>query len=129
MSKFFTYEERLKIESYLKEQMSFGEIGRLLEKDRTTIAKEIKKHSYEKKSGCPGWPYNACKRRNSCKKKDVCMRDECKRKSCAYCKLCPYCNDRCPDFEEEICAAKFKPPYVCNGCTQLDKCSLKKTVL
>lgn len=128
MSKFLTYEERLKIESYLKEQRSFGEIGRLLKKDRTTIAKEIKKHSYEKKSGYPGWPYNACKHRNNCKKKDICMRDECKRKSSTYCKLCPYCNNRCPDFREETCTTKIKPPYVCNGCRQLDKCSLKKFV-
>jgi len=128
MSKFLTYEERLKIDAALKDAKSFGEIGRLLEKDRTTIAKEIKKHSYERKSGYPGWPYNACRHRANCKFKDICKRDQCKRKTSAFCRLCPYCNGRCSSFEEEICTSRFKPPYVCNGCNQLDKCSLKKSV-
>ena len=48
MSKYLTYEERLQIEAGLKENLSFGAIGRQIGKDRTTIAKEIKKHSREK---------------------------------------------------------------------------------
>jgi IS30 family transposase len=63
MSKFLSYEERLSIASGLKENLSFGQIGKTLGKDRTTIAKEIKKHSYERKSGSPGWSYNACRHR------------------------------------------------------------------
>ena len=43
MSKYLTYEERLEIEAGLKQNLSFGEIGRQIGKDRTTIAKEIKK--------------------------------------------------------------------------------------
>jgi len=128
MSKYLTYEERLEIEAGLKQNLSFGEIGRRIGKDRTTIAKEIKKHSYEKKSGYSVWPYNACKHRGSCKLKDICGRDQCRRPSTAYCKLCSYCNDFCPDFEEEVCSCRFKPPYACNGCGQYHKCTLKKTV-
>ena len=51
MSKFLTYEDRLVIAQLLQENVSFGVIGKKLGKDRTTIAKEIKKHSYDKKSG------------------------------------------------------------------------------
>jgi transposase, IS30 family len=128
MSKYLTYEERLAIEAGLKENLSFGTIAKKLEKDRTTIAKEIKKHSHEKKSGYSGWSYNACRHRANCKAKNVCVDTDCKRPSAPFCKLCCYCNDHCPDFEEEICSGRFKPPYVCNGCGQLSKCTLKKTV-
>ncbi|AOT72474.1 IS30 family transposase [Geosporobacter ferrireducens] len=128
MSKYLTYEERLEIEAGLKQNLSFGEIGRQIGKDRTTIAKEIKKHSNERKSGYSGWPYNACRHRSGCKLKAVCAKDQCRRPATAYCKLCSYCNDLCPDFEEEVCSYRFKPPYVCNGCTQYSKCTLKKTI-
>ena len=72
MTKFLTYEDRLEIAASLKENRSFGEIGKRLGKDRTTIAKEIKKYSYERKSGYSGWPYNACRLRASCKSKNLC---------------------------------------------------------
>lgn len=128
MSKYLTYEERLEIQEGLKQSLSFGAIGRKICKDRTTIAKEIKKHSYEKKSGYSGWPYNACKHRGGCKLRDICGKSQCRRPSNTYCKLCNYCNDSCPDFEEEICSCRFKPPFVCNGCVQYLKCTLKKAV-
>ncbi len=34
----------------------------------------------------------------------------------------------CEHFEEEICTHRFKPPYVCNGCSEVKKCTLTKTV-
>jgi transposase, IS30 family len=126
MSKYLTYEERLEIGAGLKQNLSFGDIGRQIGKDRTTIAKEIKKHSYEKKSGYSGWSYNACKHRSGCKLQDIC--GYCRRPSTPSCKLCSHCNDSCPDFEEEVCSCRFKPPYVCNGCGQYNKCTLKKVV-
>lgn len=38
--------------------------------DRATIAKEIKKYFYDKKSGRPGYLYNLCKFRATCKAKN-----------------------------------------------------------
>lgn len=32
------------------------------------------------------------------------------------------------DFAEDICSVKTKPPYVCNGCSQLSKCTLLKRI-
>ena len=61
MSKFLSYEDRMIIAQRLQENASFGAIGKELGKDRTTISKEIKKYSYDKKSGRPGYPYNPCK--------------------------------------------------------------------
>lgn len=51
MSKYLTFDERLEIQKGLKYQMSFGEIAKFIGKDRTTVAKEIKRYSYEQKTG------------------------------------------------------------------------------
>ena len=128
MTKYLTYEERLEIQAGLKESLSFGAIARNLGKDRTTVSKEIKRHSYEKKSGYSGFSYNACRHRASCKIKDICGKGNCRKISVYFCKLCAYCNDMCPDFKEEVCTSMFKPPYVCNGCTQFNKCTLRKLI-
>lgn len=125
MSKFLTYEERLMIAQGLKEHKSFGAIGTLIGKDRTTVAKEIKRHSFEKKSGRPGYPFNACLHRTTCKAKRICG-SACSHESAYKCSICPQCNELCGQFEEEVCTMRFKPPYVCNGCQILDQCTLKK---
>jgi len=127
MSKFFTYEERLELQKFLKESLSFKEISRRLDKNPTTISREIRKYSSEVATGYPGYPYNACKKRFNCRAKDVCGKN-CIRKSAIYCKLCQCCNDNCPDFILEICTARFRVPYVCNGCETLGKCSLLKNI-
>ncbi len=126
MSKFFTYEERLDLQKYLKECLSFKEISRRLGKNPTTISREIRKYSSEVATGHPGFPFNSCTKRFNCKIKDVCGKS-CTRKSPTYCKLCSTCNTTCADFIEEICTARFRIPYVCNGCETLSKCSLLKT--
>lgn len=127
MSKFFTYEERLNLQKYLKESCSFKEIGRRLDKNPTTISREVRKHLSEVATGYPGFPYNACRSRFNCRKKGICGK-ECTRASAIYCKLCPKCNDNCVDFIKEICTARFRVPYVCNGCEQIGKCSLLKSI-
>jgi IS30 family transposase len=80
MSKFFTYEERLELQKYLKENLSFKEISRRLHKNPTTISREVRKHSSEIATGYPGFPFNACKNRFNCRLKKVCGK-ECSRKS------------------------------------------------
>src|SRR5665648_259346 len=126
MSKFFTYEERLTLQKYLKEGQSFKEIARRLDKNPTTISREVRKHLSKVATGKPGFPYNACRNRFSCRKKGLCGK-ECTKHSAAYCKLCQKCNDNCPDFIEEICTA-IRVPYVCNGCEQIGKCTLLKNL-
>lgn len=118
MSKFLSYEDRMVIAQRLQENASFGTIGKELGKDRTTIAKEIKKYSYEKKTGRPGYPYNPCEFRTTCKAKKLCGTN-CTHPSAYKCSLCSECALHCPDFAEDICSIKTKPPYVCNGCRQL----------
>ena len=127
MSKFLSYEDRLIIAKRLQENASFGAIGKELGRDRTTIAKEVKKYSYDKKSGRPGYPYNPCKFRAACKAKKICGK-ACTHPSAYKCSLCFECTLHCKDFEEEICSVKTKPPYVCNGCSELPKCTLLKRI-
>ena len=125
MSKFFTYEERLELQKFLKESLSFKGISRKLDKNPTTISREVRKYRSEVATGYPGFPYNACKNRFNCRMKKVCGK-ECSRKSDVYCKLCASCNDNCVEFIAEICTARFRVPYVCNGCETLRKCTLLK---
>lgn len=127
MSKFSTYEERLNLQKYLKESLSFKEIGRRLDKDSTTISREIRKHLSAVATSYPGFPYNACKNRFNCRKKGICGK-ECTRSSAVYCKLCQKCNNSCQDFIEEFCTARFRVPYVCNDCEQIGKCTLLKNI-
>lgn len=124
MSKHLTLTERKDIELYLKEGKSFKEIGRLLEKDCTTISKEIRYHYIERKSGAWGQAYNACVQRFGCEKSLLCHNPDCKMKKCHY---CDKCNNFCKSFIEEKCRKLEKPPYVCNGCTNLKKCTLRKS--
>jgi len=127
MSKFFTYEDRLELQKYLKESLSFKEISRRLNKNPSTISREVRKYSSEIATGHPGYPYNACKNRFNCRNKDVCGTN-CTKKSITYCKLCQLCNAHCSDFILEICTARFRTPYVCNGCDTRGKCSLLKNI-
>ena len=125
MSKFLTFEDRLTIEKGLRENQSFGAIAKELHKDRTTIAKEIKKYAFDLKSGYSSYPYNACAHRVTCKQKKICGSECTRQNSQVKCSCCNKCNDRCADFLEETCQGRFKPPYVCNACSQYGKCTLK----
>jgi IS30 family transposase len=127
MSKFFTYEERLDLQKFLKDSLSFKEISRRLGKNPTTISREVRKYSSEIATGYPGFPFNSCKNRFNCRKKEVCG-NNCTRKSAQYCKLCSSCNSNCNEYIEEICTARFRVPYVCNGCETISKCSLLKNI-
>lgn len=127
MSNFFTYEERLELQKYLKKSLSFKEISCKLDKNPTTISREVRKYCSEVATGYPGFPFNSCKNRFNCRMKKVCGK-ECSRKSDIYCKLCTSCNDNCSQFVEEICTARFRVPYVCNGCETIGKCTLLKNI-
>lgn len=129
MAKFLNYEDRLEIESGLKEHLSFTEFGEKLGRDRTTIAKEIKSYSVEHCTGYGSFPHNICKHRKGCRRKKVCGVNDCKHPLVTSCKQCEnICNRYCEDFEEEVCMHRFKPPYVCNGCKEVKKCTLTKTI-
>lgn len=127
MFNYITYEERMEIENCLHNGKSFGQIAKELGKDRSTISREIRKHSVIERTGYGANGYNACTHREECTKVHVCSGD-CHRQALKYCKLCNCCNDNCLEFEEQVCVTRFKPPYVCNSCSEKNRCTLEKTM-
>lgn len=102
-------EDRQKIQIGLNNNLSFKEIGRQINKDCTTVSREIRNHYVTKNTGCFGKSFNNCINRTKCPF------------NTKYCKL-----NNCSEFQEEICAKLSKPPYVCNGCSSKQRCSLSK---
>ena len=68
MSHYITYEERMEIENGLHNGKSFGQIAKELGKDRSTISREVRKHSLIERSGYGANGYNACAHRDNCTK-------------------------------------------------------------
>lgn len=129
MAQFLKYDDRLEIEKGLKEYLSFAEIGRRLGRDRTTISKEIRNYAVTQCTGSGSYPHNTCKFRRNCRKRTVCGTGNCQYPIAPICRQCTYgCNRYCMNYEEELCICRVRPPYVCNGCGELPKCTLTKTL-
>lgn len=92
------------IEEKLDEGMSFTQISKVIHKSRTTISREITKHSFNKPSN------------NKAAFKCI-HKLECKKFNCSIFKEC---------YEEEKCPILHKPPFVCNGCKRKAACQLTK---
>lgn len=122
--KHLSLSERIKIEELLNKTCSFKAISRELNRDCTTIAKEVKKHITFKKIGSYGQAFNNCKNNLKCNRSRLCKSMDCKYR---YCKLCAFCFKFCNDFQEEKCLKLLKPPYVCNGCNKRKNCRLEKS--
>ena len=124
--KHLTLESRIIIETKLNEGESFKAIGRLLNKDCTTISKEVKNHISFEKSGAYGKAFNDCLLafQHECFAQRVCQ--ECTSRKNRLCWSCGKCSSSCSLYEKYVCPKLSKPPYVCNGCSQRNKCSLEK---
>lgn len=121
-----TQEERNIIEQRLISKESFKCIGRELDKDPTTIAKEVKNHIQFRRIGCYGRPFNDCLHRRGCPVKHLCDKPKCNR-NCCFCSSLS-CSSLCPDYHQGICSKLSKPPYVCNGCEDKNSCTLEKRI-
>ncbi len=127
MSNYTTIEERLEIEVMLAKGFSFAEISKHLSKSCSTISREVRRYAIKEKTGYSSVAFNCCQHRMTCEKTKVCGSSCPKRSPLRNCKHCGPCNDVCQDFKEEVCIARLKPPYVCNGCDELQRCTLEKT--
>ena len=125
INKHFTLSDRINIEHYLDNAYSFKDIGRELNRDCTTIAKEVKKHITLKKTGSYGKSFNNCLHRFDCKHSYLCDSPACKNR---YCRFCSRCTSVCQNFKEEKCIKLLKPPYICNGCGESKNCRLEKSL-
>jgi len=123
-NKHLTDDERLQIEIALKQRYSLKSIAYKLGKSTSTISREVRKHSIVSNKFAVHYPANRCINRRDCHRMQLCDdKPDCVRKRCA---TCSHCNDVCPAYEEEICFKLFDPPYVCNGCLDERRCTLRK---
>ena len=122
-SKHLTLSQRITIELGLNHNRSFKSIAAELNKDPSTISKEVRNHRQKVRSGAFGRSHNSCVHRFSCTYSSVCSKPNCYKN---YCRTCSYCNNSCSFYTEDICQTLSLPPYVCNGCNQRTRCSLFK---
>lgn len=124
--KHLTLDSRIIIETQLNNHNTFKGIAKILNKDCTTISKEIKNHLCFEKSGALGKAFNDCKLAHlrQCTINKVCK--ICEVRSYKPCWTCGRCAHSCPFYEKYICPKLLKPPYVCNGCAERYKCILEK---
>ena len=114
-------DERNIIEQELMKNTSFKDIATMLDKDPTTISKEVKKYRIRQEGQAIHINPNQCTRRFNCRRRNVCG-FSCNKE----CRKCNICNKVCNDFEEGICLRLKRAPYVCNGCSNKYKCKSTK---
>lgn len=119
-----TLEDRNIIEEELNQGSNFKEIANILNKDPSTISKEIRRNFTTVKPSTFNNSFNKCEHKRSCKLKNVCGKD------CdVFCKTCNKCNELCYNFKHELVCSKLnRPPYVCNGCLKRKNCRKDKFV-
>lgn len=120
-NKHLTLDERIFLEQELVKNTSFKRIAELLEKDPTTISKEIRKHRIRKEGQSIHVNFNHCAKRYNCHRKNVCSS-----KCTKECRHCNTCNKVCSDFVDGTCFRLTHAPYVCNGCSEKFGCRLTK---
>ena len=124
-NKHLTSDNRCTIQTMLGDKASFKQIAKTLDKDPSTISKEIRSHLVFRKIGGMNLHYNACVHRFNCTRSHLCSPCHAAR-NYKLCRRCNMCNAFCEDFQKEICSRLLKPPYVCNGCGKRNLCSLEK---
>lgn len=124
-NKHLTIEERTVIKAMLDEAASFKAIARRLNRDCTTISKEVRNHLIFQKTGCFGRSFNDCANRYNCPHSGLCSSPDCSYKRCFNCSRC---HLYCQDYFKEYCPALSKPPYVCNACKKRKRCTLEKHI-
>jgi len=112
--KHLTEKDRERISYLLGEGLRFSAIGKILDKDPTTISKEVRAHRYKKHGNkIPG---HMCKNADVCRRRHICPD---KKGTCSrLCKGCTLCTKNCDQFDPFLqeCCVENKAPYVCNGC-------------
>lgn len=127
MAKHLDLNDRIAIQSGLKEGKSIAAIANELNRNKATISREIRsKRLYHDFKDIPSiQARNACINRYQCKIKENCKSPTCFKRQ-KNCRLCGQCINFCDSFKEEKCPEHEIPPYVCNGCKKKPRCTLSK---
>lgn len=121
-NKHLTLDDRTYIQTGLNEGRSFRRIARSLDKDPSSISKEVRKNRTFTNVGAVGRIPNKCINRHDCSISGLCDKSRC----AAFCRSCNKCNKVCPEFKEDRCDLLSNHPYVCNSCKTRNACVLDK---
>ncbi|MCR5337470.1 MAG: IS30 family transposase [Lachnospiraceae bacterium] len=122
--KHLTLSDRTFIEQELVRGSSFKSIARVLNKDPSTISKEVKQRRNLIFDTYPVSRCRRCMNQKHCRERNVCPRKTCAA-SCRYChKTDPTLY--CTIFTPWKCDQLSRPPYVCNACHDYNKCTLHR---
>ena len=124
--KHLTLSDRIQIEKGLNNSLSFAEIGRQIQKDPTTVSKEVRRHTKVKEfNGYGNIPCQAnadvhfrCMLKHACGDMDCDL-------PCRQCRSFR-CSDICKEYRPQQCERLNKAPYVCNGCGKRVNCRMDK---
>ncbi len=113
-------DDRVRIETYLKEGQSVRYIADRLDRSPSTISREIKNHVKTVRPiscDCLNW--------RSCKRTKICGSSSCTKK----CKNCRYASKKCPDYTKAYCdsleTSKLK---ICNSCSKKSYCHYERYI-
>ena len=113
--KHLTLSERIIIEQGLNGGLAFAAIANKIDKDPSTISKEVRKHRTLKEHRRNYLPPR-CKLEDTCTITGLCP--HCHGK----CSECKKCLSVCKNYQPRSCGRLDKPPYVCNACKSLCSC-------
>lgn len=127
MAKHLELDDRIAIQTGLKEGKSISAIAKDLNRDKATVSREIKSRRYlvNFRDEATMRIRNACIHRYNCNIKNICKSQICYYHK-KYCRLCGKCVEFCESFKEEHCSKLEVSPYVCNGCSKKPRCTLSK---
>lgn len=100
-NKHLTADNRSTIQTMLNHKATFKAIADTLNKDPSTISKEIRSHLVFRRIGGMHINYNSCALRFQCQKNHICSPCHSERKF-SLCRRCAMCNAFCKDFQKEI---------------------------
>ena len=102
-NKHLTLDQRKIIQTGIENRCNKNEIANMINKNPTTIAKEIRKH-------------RQFKARNMFNNPSICV----------YRKECGVCFKKCDKYKEIECIKRDRSPGACNKCLDINKCRLDK---
>lgn len=121
--KHLTLADRAAIELGISRGENFTQIARRINKDSSTISKEIRRHLFR----VPHFQNETQRKRSECEHYQNCEKQRiCGNQTCdSFCWKCrsKRCSFYCPDFSPKLCDKLKKPPYVCNDCPKIRTCS------
>ena len=116
--------ERLAIETGLDAGKTPYAIAQEIGRPPKTVMCEIRGRAVESDKGAAERVNNRCAHRYECTMRDVCK--ACYQRRSMQCRFCRQCNSHCPDYIEDRCARLESSPFVCNGCRDRNRCTLRK---